>query len=204
MKFFFSSLRSGDEISNQFDQLVRPHISALYKTAYKLTGSAHDAEDIIQDVLIKLYLKTSEILAVKELRPWLFRCVYNQFIDHCRKKQRYPSTDQNHNELAEGSILDRLISPEPGPQQLTVISEQCDEVMAALSSLGNEQRAMVVLHFIEGLTLDELAGIFNLPLGTVKSRLHRIKAQLKKYLVVEPFLLFGRDRNGDNAKREQG
>lgn len=176
-----------DSSAGLFEALVSPHVGALYQTAYKLCGSQADAEDIVQDTLVKLFPKTGELQAIRELRPWLVTVVYHQFVDHCRKQRRSPVSNGNRLDCGDEDPLARLDTPDPGPDQLLESARQSDRVLAVLNSLDRDARALVVLHLMEGFTLDELTSVFNVPLGTLKSRLHRVKAYLKKRLSVEPF-----------------
>ncbi len=179
----------------QFDALVRPHIQDLYRTAYKMAGSRTDAEDIVQDVLTRLYTRTPEMALVADLRPWLMRVLYNRFIDHCRKQRRDPLNGG----FADGSLstdrLDQLAASGPEPEQAAQNARQSREILAALDGLDTEKRALIALHLMEGYTLDELTSVFDVPVGTIKSRLHRAKAELKKRLSVEPFVANVRDKD---------
>ncbi len=185
-----------DSDARTFEVLVRPHVSALYQTAFKLTGSMVDAEDIVQDTLIKLYPKTHDLKQIKELRPWLTTVVYHQFIDYCRRQRRNPVSLVNRVESAQFDPVEGLLCPYPGPERQAGAIRLSELVLAALNELEREARALVVLHLLEGFTLEELTPVFDVPLGTLKSRLHRAKARLKKKLSVEPFGAIERDRVG--------
>jgi len=178
-----------------FTQLIHAHASFIYRTAFKLTGCQADAEDIVQEMLIRLYPKTDELSNIKALRPWLYRVLYHQFIDFRRKQSRMPISEQNREHLPGEDIVDTLAGNEPSPETLSERQQQSEVVLNALQKLSDENRALVVLHLIEGFTLEELAGMLELPLGTIKSRLHRSKNLLKKVLLVEPFAVFERDRD---------
>ena len=92
-------------------------------------------------------------------------------------------------------IVDTLTGAELPPDALHEKSRQSDRVLQALSTLSPDQRALVVLHLIEGFTLEELTAVLDLPLGTIKSRLHRTKNTLKKVLELEPFAPVERGRS---------
>ncbi|WIO73858.1 RNA polymerase sigma factor [Porticoccaceae bacterium LTM1] len=173
--------------ADQFDRLVRPHIPALYRMAYKLAGSQFDAEDIVQDVLIKLYPKTAEMAEVEQLEPWLKRVVYNQFVDLSRRQKRNPASYQNSDTPEDPDSLEQQPASTPGPEKSVQNSQQSQVIEQALSTLSHDNRVLVVMHLIEGFTLQEVSELIDVPLGTLKSRLHRVKAELKKSLRVEPF-----------------
>jgi len=171
--------------SRRFDALVRPHTLALYQFAYRLLQNRPDAEDLVQDVLVKLYPRTNEMAKVRDLRPWLLRVVYHQFVDTLRKRQRTIVT-------VAGQESVELPDPEPGPEQQFSAAERTNLIRAALGRLSQNQRLLVSMHLIDGYTLEEVAQVLDVPLGTLKSRLHRTRAELKKLLGLEPFSSFER------------
>src|SRR5947207_13761729 len=75
---------------SNFEGLLRPQVEYLYRLAWRFTGSVADAEDLVQDVLIKLFPRTRELLEIEKLRPWLARVLYNQYVDSVRKRARSP------------------------------------------------------------------------------------------------------------------
>jgi RNA polymerase sigma factor (sigma-70 family) len=166
--------------ARRFDALVRPHVEAMYRFAYRLLRDRHDAEDLVQDVLTKLYPRTAELVRVEALRPWLLRVVYRQFVDAHRRQQRRGAASQ------DGPVVD-AIDPAAGPEQQMGVQQSLQRVHAALQQLNEDQRLVVLLHLQDGYSLPELAVTLNVPLGTLKSRLHRAKALLKTLLGVEPF-----------------
>ena len=162
---------------------MREHLPALFGFLSKLTGCAADAEDILQDLLIKLYPRLDELHELEELRPWLMKVAYRQFIDHSRSQKRNPVSAFNSAELDDVPEQSDSDTPEKSFSH----GRAAVEVAAALAELDAERRALVVMHLIDGYSLEEVSGVLELPLGTVKSRLHRVKAQLKERLVLEPF-----------------
>lgn len=166
--------------SKRFDGFVRPHALALYKFAYRLLGNRADAEDLVQDVLLKLYPRTNEMAQVRDLKPWLLRVVYHQFIDTLRKRRRSVTTVLQMNEL-------ELVDPVQDPEHQLGLTQTSERVRVALGRLNNDQQLLVSLHLIDGYTLEEVAQVLDVPLGTLKSRLHRTRAELKKILQLEPF-----------------
>lgn len=170
------SRQNGSALSTaqRFDALVRPHVDDLYRTAFRYTRRREDAEDLVQDLLTKLYQRTSELEAVQELRPWLTRALYNAFIDFTRKRQRTPQGTQDAEEA-------ELAGPE-SPHNDVLRYEQRRRLQAAIRQLSPEHRAVVTLHLVEGHSLPELSELLSVRIGTLKSRLHRAKAQLRDAL----------------------
>jgi RNA polymerase sigma factor (sigma-70 family) len=168
--------------ARRFDTLVRPHLPAMYRLALQLTGHRDDAEDLVQDVLTKLYPRTYELSTNRDLRPWLQRVLYHAFIDRLRHTRSRPDATQ-----ADEHAVDGLADVTADPLTSVATAELAARIDAALAQLEPEQRALVVLHFSEGNTLEALTQVFDVPLGTLKSRLHRARAKLKVLLGMEPF-----------------
>lgn len=159
---------------------MRPHVLALYRFAYRLLRHRADAEDLVQDVLAKLYPQTKQMAQVRDLRPWLMRVVYHQFIDLTRKRSRAVVTLSDAN-------LEAVVDPTQEPDHQAGVAEISDRVRVAVGRLRRDQQLLVGLHLVDGFTLDEVAQMLDVPLGTLKSRLHRTRAELKRLLQLEPF-----------------
>jgi len=170
--------RSADD----FEQLISPHIERLYRLAYRFCGEVQAAEDLLQDLLVKLYPQRQELGRVEQLSPWLARSLYNHFIDSHRREQRTPFHD-----AVDDGILVTMPTNTFNPEHELERSDLQQQLQVALSQLGPEQRALVSLHDIEGYTLQELETMLDTPLGTLKSRLHRSRKQLRDSLQMEPF-----------------
>ncbi len=167
-----------------FERVVAPQVDSLYRLAYRLTGHRHDAEDLVQDLLVRLYPRCAELANLDEPRTWLARSLYNLFVDGLRSRQRSPIglADYSSEELL-GSMADTTATPEMRTEQHLLERR----LVEALATLNEDQRLVVALHDMEGYTLTELEHILATPLGTLKSRLHRARESLKKHLRAEPF-----------------
>ncbi len=159
-----------------FEQLLQPHMHRLYRFAYRLTHSRPEAEDLFQDVLTKLYARLDELAALRDPAPWLSRVLYNHFIDNQRRYARRRLVDVDEGQLA-GQSIESLPDPagSTDPGRLVALEK-------ALGQLSDEHRTVVLLHDAEGYKLEEIQRFTGLPLGTVKSRLHRARARLQKIL----------------------
>lgn len=163
----------------RFDVLLRPHVPVLYRMAYRYTGSREDAEDLVQDLLTKLYPRTAEMERIEELKSWLVRSLYNAFIDRVRKQQR--SVEVSADEFDDTMVRAADLEVE------VLRSEQREALSQAVAELSPDHRAVVMLHLVEGYSLPELESILDIQIGTLKSRLHRAKAQLRGVLgAMEP------------------
>ena len=166
---------------------MRPQVEYLYRLAWRFTGSVADAEDLVQDVLIKLFPRTQELLAIEKLRPWLARVLYNQFVDSVRQQARSPIVELATEAEGDDNPLDALPATKDGPEEQAERSGWRERILRALDRLNAEQRAVVTMHDVEGYSLEELETMLETPLGTLKSRLHRARKRLRALLPMEPF-----------------
>lgn len=165
-----------DERAGKFDALVRPHLGGLYRLAYRLTGHSEDAEDLVQELMVRLYRGGQDLDQVDALRPWLLRALHNLYIDAWRRKRRTPFG------YLHPQPWEDLLENTPGgasPELAARTTAMRRQVLDALYSLGKEHRALLVLHDMEGRSLPELAGLLKLPIGTLKSRLFRARRKMR-------------------------
>jgi len=164
-----------------FDALVRPHLDRLYRLAYRFTQSREDAEDLVQSLLIKL-LPQAERLALLDLPgPWMARALYNLYIDQTRQRRRQEAAIGCP--LTEDGVLEAIADEfSDSPEQAVERSQREQRLALALATLSDDHRALIAWHDMEGYTLDELAEQLSVPIGTLKSRLHRGRANLRALL----------------------
>jgi RNA polymerase sigma factor (sigma-70 family) len=170
----------------EFDHLLRDHIPALYRAAYRWTGAVDRAEDLVQELLVRLYPKLEELRGLDRIRPWALRVMYRIFVDQIRRERSSPvqfGTDPPDNDNEEEA--QDLIDPSAGPAELLEQELTQERVLAAWDRLGEEHRVVLSMHDIEDYSLPELAQIMDVPLGTLKSRLHRARTKLKALLATE-------------------
>ncbi|GHJ35792.1 hypothetical protein Sm713_14010 [Streptomyces sp. TS71-3] len=151
------------------------HSGRVYRLAYRLTGNQHDAEDLTQEVFVRVFRSLSTYTP-GTFEGWLHRITTNLFLDMVRRKQRI-----RFDTLGEDAA-ERLPSREPSPQQVFQDTHFDADVQQALDTLAPEFRAAVVLCDIEGLSYEEIAATLGVKLGTVRSRIHRGRSQLRKAL----------------------
>ena len=169
--------------SNLFDQLVRPHFDRLYRLAYRLTGNKPEAEDLFQELLIKAFGKLDELVDIEEPGSWLSRVMYNLFVDQHRRFAR-----QRMHVVAEGHLAGDGLAGLPGNDNPAAESERIERLLrldAALQQLSEEHRIVVLLHDTEGYKLTEIQELTGVPVGTVKSRLHRARGRLREILTAD-------------------
>src|SRR6478672_5170709 len=153
----------------------RAALARVYRLAYRLTGNVHDAEDLTQDVFVRVF-RSLHTYQPGTFEGWLHRITTNVFLDKMRRKQRI-----RFDALSEESAA-RLPTREAGPEQAYDATHFDDDVQRALDALSPEFRAAVVLCDIEGLSYEEIATTLGVKLGTVRSRIHRGRVQLREAL----------------------
>ncbi|MDP1931761.1 MAG: RNA polymerase sigma factor [Gammaproteobacteria bacterium] len=170
--------------------LLRPHIELMYRMAYRWTRSEADAEDIVQDVLIRLADCVDEMLQIEQLRPWLIKCVYRRFVDLHRSQTSNPVSAESAllKLLAEGDDdISPLAIPHADPRDDYTQLDDREALLKALETLDDDQRDVILLHDVEGYSASEAAEILEENIGTIKSRLHRARAKLKIFLEAGTF-----------------
>jgi RNA polymerase sigma-70 factor, ECF subfamily len=158
-----------------WDEIVERHSDRVYRLAYRLTGNRPDAEDLTQEVFVRVFRSLSTYTP-GTFEGWLHRITTNLFLDQARRKQRI-----RFDGLTE-ERADRLTSSLPTPDVAYTDQRFDDDVEWALATLPPDFRAAVVLCDVEGLTYEEIAEILDAKLGTVRSRIHRGRALLRTAL----------------------
>jgi RNA polymerase sigma-70 factor (ECF subfamily) len=160
-----------------FERLLEPHMQRMYRFAFRLTHSQAEAEDLFQDVLTKVFAKLDDLADLDDPGTWLNRVLYNHFVDHRRRYARRRLVDVAESQLPGGSVESLADS---SPQAADAF--EYDALLKALDALSDEHRTVVLLHDAEGYKLEEIQTITGIPVGTVKSRLHRARARLREIL----------------------
>jgi RNA polymerase sigma-70 factor (ECF subfamily) len=158
-----------------WEQVVQEHSARVYRLAYRLTGNRHDAEDLTQEVFVRVFRSLSSYTP-GTFEGWLHRITTNLFLDQVRRKQRIRF------DALPDDAGDRLAGSDPGPERAWEHNNLDHDVQAALDTLPPEFRAAVVLCDIEGLSYEEIAATLDVKLGTVRSRIHRGRAALRQAL----------------------
>ncbi len=158
-----------------WDEVVRQHSARVYRLSYRLTGNQHDAEDLTHDVFIRVF-RSLDSFRPGTFEGWLHRITTNLFLDRARRKQRI-RFDALSDEFAA-----RLPSRLQGPEESFDVTHLDGDIQQALDALAPTFRAAVVLCDIEGYSYEEVAQTLGIKLGTVRSRIHRGRAQLRQSL----------------------
>jgi RNA polymerase sigma-70 factor (ECF subfamily) len=148
----------------------------MYRVAFRLTRSAHDAEDLAQEVCVRAYARLDEIEVLEQPRGWLLRVLYRLFVDSVRRYER------KHVGSIEDVGGDVLAYDGPSPMDEAERALERRRLEGAWRHLDQEQRALLALHDVEGYSLAELIELTGLKEGTLKSRLHRARVRLGRLL----------------------
>jgi RNA polymerase sigma-70 factor (ECF subfamily) len=173
------------QTSWDFDSQVMPYLDSLYNTAYRMTRSAEDAEDLVQETYFKAYKYYDKFEEGTNLKAWLFKILKNTFINNYRKKKLEPrSVDFAEIEDSFERIVRRDNSDQPAdPEAEFFTGVLDDDVRKALESLPYDYRMVVILADLEDFSYKQIADILDCPVGTVMSRLYRGRKLLEKALL---------------------
>lgn len=158
-----------------WESIVQDNSARVYRLAYRLTGNQYDAEDLTQDVFIRVF-RSLNTYQPGTFEGWLHRITTNLFLDQVRRKKRIRIDAMGDNEHLVVAPAERRPEREYEHRNLDY------DIQQALHQLNPENRAAVVLCDIEGLSYEEIAHTLDVKLGTVRSRIHRARAQLRKLL----------------------
>jgi len=157
-----------------WEEVARDHGRFLYTVAYRLTGNHDDAQDLVQEVLLRVR-RGLETYQPGSLEGWLSRITTNTFLDETRRRKRRPL------DLFPDDP-DRVVPPSPGADVAMAAEALPDDVQEALRGLPPEYRSAVVLSDVVGLSYQEIGDALHVPVGTVRSRIHRGRALLRGVL----------------------
>ncbi|MCZ6699585.1 MAG: sigma-70 family RNA polymerase sigma factor [Planctomycetota bacterium] len=170
-----------------FEKLVHRYQDRVFNTCWRICGNHSEAEDLTQEAFVKALLAIDRFDERSGFYTWIFRIATNLSISARRKAGRRATYSLNRPTRGDdfepgGSPEDQLRADGPGPDQRASDSERQAAALTALASLEEEQRAIVILRDMESFGYDEIAEILEIPIGTVKSRLHRARLALREKL----------------------
>jgi len=178
-----------DEKRASFEREALVHLDALYRVALRLTGNAADADDLVQETMLKAYRAWHQYEQGTNAKGWLLTILRHAFINEYRRRTRHPETvdldaiepfavfEDVQEEDPQGAFFDQIVD---------------DEVLRAIDQLPEQFREAIVLSDVEGMSYEEVARILSVPIGTVKSRLFRarrlLQAKLYDYAVGQGYI----------------
>lgn len=177
--------RQGDR--RAFRALFDRHGRDAYQLARRIVGGHEDAEDVVQEALLKAYRNLDRFRGGSKFSTWLYRIVYNEAIDRVRRGGRRRAVDYDdgvaRDDAADGA--DDLLPArlDDDPEAVRRRKELAGQMEAALSQLSEPHRAILVLREVQGLTYEEIAEVAGCPKGTVMSRLHHARKHMQELLL---------------------
>lgn len=180
--------REGDR--GAFAQLVELYKGKLFQLAYRMLGNRQEAEDVVQETFMRMYEHLERYNPSLKFSTWIYRIASNLCIDRLRRRRR--SAFSLDAETVEGEGLDGyslLKSDEPDAEQRMIISERRQAILRAMDSLPPKYKTAMALKYYHDMSLQEISDILNIPVATVKTRIHRGREFLRRKLEKDkPFL----------------
>lgn len=170
----------GDQ--DAFAEIVEIYSNSIYQLGYRMLGNRHEAEDIAQEAFIRAYVNIKSFNQDLKFSTWLFRIATNLCIDRIRKKKPDYYLDAEVSGTDGLTMYSQLASNSPLPENELESLELQDSVQKEILKLPEKYRSVIVLKYIEELSLNEISEILDLPLGTVKTRIHRGREALRQQL----------------------
>ncbi|WP_155987787.1 RNA polymerase sigma factor SigW [Gorillibacterium massiliense] len=172
--------RGGDR--RAFEEIVDLYKDKMYHLAYRMLGSANEAEDIAQETFLRVYTNLHRYDENQKFSTWIYRIATNLCIDKLRKRKAVYSLDA---EMPDGEGSDwysMLPGNEPTPENELLLTETQENIRNAIDTLPEKYKSVVVLRYIQDMSLQEIGDVLDMPVTTVKTRVHRGREFLRKKL----------------------
>lgn len=188
-KILVSLAKRGD--LSAFEQLVLAHEKMVYHIALRMLANSEDAKDISQEAFLKAYRNMQNFDERAAFSTWIYRITVNACIDEMRRRKGKPSVSlEREMQDEEGAWALQVADERETPEEALLRRERQRELLLAMERLSPEHKAVLVLRDLRGFSYEEVSEMLEMPLGTVKSRICRARAQLKEEI------LKSRERNG--------
>ena len=192
---------------NEFERQAMVHVDALYGAAYRLTRNPRDAEDLVQDSLLRAFRFWDSFQQDSNCKAWLLRIVTNTFINEYQRRKRSREVldaATAEQDATDGVLVHADANDKVSPEKVMLQSSVSDDVQRALESLPDDFRTAVILCDMQGLSYKEIAEIMECPVGTVMSRLFRgrklLAAALREFAVAEGYVKKSDDTKATDTK----
>jgi RNA polymerase sigma-70 factor (ECF subfamily) len=195
-------MASAKKARSEFEEVALPHLPALYGAAFRLTRNPRDAEDLVQDAMLRAYRFWDGFERDSNCKAWLFKILTNTFINGYQKSKRgreVLTAAMAEQEAVDGVLVHEQAQGQRDPERQLLDRTMSEDVQRALASVPADFRTAVVLCDVEGFSYKEIAEIVGCPVGTVMSRLHRGRRLLREALGE-----FAREQGIGKAKPAEG
>lgn len=171
-----------------FTAIVKAYEDQLYTLSFRFLSNGPEAEDAVQETFLRVYTHLPRYDGRFKFTTWVYRIATNVCIDRLRKRKALTSLDADTQDWEDASkdLHERLASPGLTPEQALLQSETCNEVQRALGDLPAAYQTVIILKYIQELSLQEISDILHVPITTVKTRIHRGREALKELLARVP------------------
>lgn len=173
-----AQVKKGDQ--EAFEGIVDLFKDKIYRHCYRMVGNGHEAEDLAQETFLRAYRNISKYNNEFKFSTWIFRIATNLCIDRLRKKKPDYYLDAEVPGTDGATMYSQLSSEEPLPEEVVTENERWNELQEEIMKLPEKYRTAIVLKYVEDLSLEEISHIMDIPVPTVKTRIHRGRETLKK------------------------
>ena len=176
--------RAGEDDASAFNTLMEMHERRMYAVALRMCGNPEDAQDCLQEAMLRIYRAINSFKAQSSFSTWVYRITMNTCLDELRRRKNRPNTSLD-------GLYDAGWSPvDPGqtPEKSALIKDMRRQLQAFIRELPEDMRAAIVLHDVEGYSYDEIASMLDVNVGTIKSRISRGREKLRDKISVRPEL----------------
>jgi RNA polymerase sigma-70 factor (ECF subfamily) len=172
--------RGGDRAA--FEELVQLFKDKIFHLAYRMLGNRQEAEDAVQETFLRVYLNLNRYDETQKFSTWIFRIGTNLCIDRLRKKKPNYSLDAELPEGEGGDWYAMLASEEASPEEQVIVSETQQHIRHSIEAMPDKYKAVVVLRYLQDMSLQEIGEVLDMPVTTIKTRLHRGREFLRQQL----------------------
>ncbi|MFC0190472.1 RNA polymerase sigma factor SigW [Fictibacillus aquaticus] len=173
-----SQVRNGDR--DAYEGIVDLFKDKIYQLCYRMTGNRHEAEDLAQEAFLRAYMNIDKYNGDYKFSTWLFRIATNLCIDRLRKKKPDYSLDAEVPGTDGATMYSQLATKEPLPEEKVTESEKRMELQTEIMKLPEKYRTAILMKYMEDMSLEEISKAMDIPVPTVKTRIHRGREALKK------------------------
>ncbi|HJV47077.1 MAG TPA: RNA polymerase sigma factor SigW [Bacillota bacterium] len=173
-------IKKGDR--DAFAELVELYKDRVFQVTLRMVGNTQEAEDIAQETFLRVYSNLEHYDPSYKFSTWIFRIATNLSIDHLRKRKQTYSLDKEMEGTDGLDLHERLADPTKGPEEILLSGELQGQVQSAIETLSPKYKSIMILRYLEDLSLTEISDIVKLPISTIKTRIHRGREALKKRL----------------------